>query len=60
MTLILTYEHIQDFSPVYVTAKQRGDTCSSFEVIMQTDIDTHTHTHLPNASHVLHVFMIIA
>ena len=33
------------FSPIYTTAKLKADTCNSFQVIMQTDRQTHTHTH---------------
>jgi len=40
------------FSPIYTTAKLKADTCNSFQVIMQTDRQTHTHTHtaLPNGN----------
>jgi len=34
--MILTFELVREFSPVYVTTKQKADICSSFQNNMWT------------------------
>jgi len=58
MTLTLTYDLcVGNFSPIYVTTKQKADNCNSFQVILRTDVQSHRHT--PDTSTIV-TFLIIA